>query len=77
MKYTAYFFAGIVNDCLRLAYVPEIWKISTVVPIEKIKNTTRPEELRPINTLPSDEKILESIVKEQLLRVPKPTRYHY
>ena len=67
MKYTAYFFASIVNDCLRLAYFPEIWKISAVVPIEKIINTTRPEELRSINTLPSDEKILESIVKEQLL----------
>ena len=32
----------------------------------KNKNTTRPEELRPINTLPSDEKILESIVKQLL-----------
>ena len=27
MKYTISFFAGIVNDFLRLAYVPEIWKI--------------------------------------------------
>ena len=38
-----------------------------MVPIEKIRNTTQTEELRKINTLPSDEKILESIVKEQLL----------
>ena len=37
-----------------------------VIPIETNKSTTRPEELRPIYTLPSDEKILESIVKEQL-----------
>ena len=43
MKYTAYFFGDIGND----ANMEDIYS----VPIEKIKNTTRPEELRPINTL--------------------------
>ena len=47
--------------------VPDKWKISTVIPIEKVVNTVKAEEFRPINMLPSYEKVLEIVVKEELL----------
>ena len=37
-----------------------------VTPIEKIRNTIKCEEYRPINTLRTSEKIIEKIVKDQL-----------
>ena len=37
-----------------------------VTPVEKIKNTIKCEEYRPINTLRTCEKIIERIVKDQL-----------
>ncbi|XP_067622537.1 probable RNA-directed DNA polymerase from transposon BS isoform X1 [Eurosta solidaginis] len=45
----------------------DCWKTSVIVPVEKVKGTIKPEEIRPINTLPSDEKIIETVVKNQLL----------
>lgn len=38
-----------------------------MVPIPKIAGTRNAEEFRPINTLPVDEKILETVVKRQLV----------
>ena len=37
-----------------------------VTPIEKIKNTNKCEEYRPINSLKTFEKVLETVVKQQL-----------
>lgn len=37
------------------------------MPILKIAGTRKAEEFRPINTLPVDEKILETLVKRQLM----------
>ena len=36
-----------------------------VTPIEKIKNTNKCEEFRPINLLKPFEKVLETLVKQQ------------
>lgn len=47
--------------------IPEQWKLSNIIPIQKIKNTIKAEEFRPINTLPPDEKIIEKYVKAQLV----------
>ncbi|XP_044598259.1 uncharacterized protein LOC123274623, partial [Cotesia glomerata] len=46
--------------------MPDKWKISTVIPIQKIKDSCKAEDLRPINTLPIMEQILEQLVKDQL-----------
>lgn len=67
IEYTGFFYAQIVNESIRTGSVPHEWKRSTIVPIQKVKNTKKPEELRPINTLPSDEKILETVIKNQLV----------
>lgn len=42
-------------------------KISTVMPIRKIKGTNKCEEFRPINMLPTIEKIFEKIVYKQIV----------
>jgi hypothetical protein len=60
-------FTNMVNDILTTGTFPDIYKVSTVVPIEKVKGTIKCEEFRPINMLLLEEKIIEHIVKEQLL----------
>lgn len=57
---------AVINNSLKLGIVPEDWKISIITPIQKVKNSINVEDLRPINTLPSYEKILEEAVKIQL-----------
>lgn len=67
-EYCGYFINDIVNTSLSKGIVPDEWKISTVTPIPKIKNTMNASQFRPINSLPNDEKIIEKIVKEQLVQ---------
>jgi hypothetical protein len=59
---------AVINDSLESGSFPSCWKTSTIIPIEKKINTTKCSEFRPINTLPSLEKILEKTVKDQLLK---------
>lgn len=58
----------IINESLLTGVFPENWKVATIVPIPKIKQTKKCEEYRPINILPKYEQILEIIVKEQILK---------
>jgi len=57
----------IINKSIEEGHVPEYLKISTVTPIPKINNPVKPEDFRPINNLEVIEKILESVVHEQLV----------
>jgi exonuclease III len=57
----------IINESIITGTVPEKWKVSTVIPIPKVPKTNKSEEFRPINMLPVYEKILECVVKQQLL----------
>lgn len=57
---------NLINKSLDLGFVPSRWKISTITPIQKIKNSIKAEDLRPVNTLPVYEQILERVVKEYL-----------
>lgn len=66
--YCGYFLTQIVNESLETGYFPKTWKIATVVPIPKIANTKNAAEHRGINMLPIDEKVIEIIVKNQLVR---------
>ncbi|XP_074101293.1 uncharacterized protein LOC141528909 [Cotesia typhae] len=56
----------VINNSLKLGIMPDILKISTVIPIQKIKSSYKAEDLRPINTLPIIEQIIEQLVKDQL-----------
>lgn len=58
---------AIVNRSLESGEFPQPWKRTLVIPIPKVPKSTRPEDHRPINILPLYEKVLETIVKEQLL----------
>lgn len=67
LEYTGFFLVNIINESLNTGIVPDKWKLSTITPIQKVKNKKKAEEYRPINTLPPDEKIIEKIVKNQLV----------
>lgn len=56
---------GVINTSLE-STCPEDWKNSLVTPIPKVPGTSKGEEFRPVNQLPTYEKILEGIVKKQL-----------
>lgn len=51
-----------VNTSIRTGVFPDQLKISTVMPIPKVLNTQDACNFRPINTLPTLEKVLERII---------------
>ena len=57
----------LINNSLNTGTFPQNWKKSTVIPIEKKCNTILCEEFRPINMVPSYEKLLEVVVNEQVI----------
>lgn len=64
---TGEYLLEIINESLEAGEFPSGWKESIVVPIPKVAGTTKAEEYRPINMLPIYEKVLEIVVKDQLL----------
>lgn len=67
VEYIGHYLSLIINKSFDNGKFPECWKESTITPIPKMKNTNKCEEFRPINSMPNVEKIIECIVKEQLL----------
>lgn len=57
----------IINESLKKGIFPNVWKISTVVPIPKVDKSVKCTDFRPINMLLTVEKLLETVVKEQLV----------
>lgn len=57
----------IINGSLSTGTFPEEWKESTVIPVPKVQNTKLHSEFRPINTVEVYEKVLEVVVKTQLV----------
>lgn len=53
---------------LEKGLVPKQFKISTIVPVPKVPNTNKLDQLRPINMLPFCEKVLEIVVYNQLIK---------
>ena len=60
------FFVKIINQSLQEGVFPDCLKTSTIIPVPKVANTIKCEEFRPINMLPTWEKVLEKIVYKQL-----------
>ena len=56
----------IINKLLETGIFPDNWKESMVTPIEKIKNTNKCEQFRPMNSLKTFEKVLDTVVKQRL-----------
>lgn len=57
---------AVVNKSLEHGVFPSTWKTSLVIPLPKVAKSKSPADRRPINMLPIYEKVLESVVKEQL-----------
>ena len=57
----------IYNLSLYLGEVPKLWKISFVIPIPKSNTCTTVINFRPISILPTSSKILEKIIKNDLI----------
>ena len=57
---------GIINQSLIEGIFPEDWKKSTIIPIPKVDKPKLPQDTRPINMLPSYEKVLEIIAHHQI-----------
>jgi Reverse transcriptase (RNA-dependent DNA polymerase)/Endonuclease-reverse transcriptase len=65
-KWLAHRLLDIINRSLKEGVVPAMWKVSKIIPVPKIPNTCKAEEIRPINLLPVMEKILEGVVLAQV-----------
>lgn len=61
-------FVDVINVSFQTGIFPNIWKLSTIIPIEKINNTSICSEFRPVNSLPIPEKLLELVAKNQLMK---------
>lgn len=61
------YFVKMINSSLEDGIFPDVWKNSIFVPVPKVRNASTPLQFRPINNLETPEKILEEVVKEQLL----------
>lgn len=59
-------FCDMINTSLKSGIFPNIFKSSTVIPIQKVKNTIKVNELRAINKLKVPEIILEKVARNQL-----------
>lgn len=59
-------FLDVINSSLGCGQCPDKWKSSTISPIPKVPGTIKGEEHRPVNQLPSYEKVMEGVVKIQL-----------
>ena len=58
---------NIINYSITRGVFPTSWKESLFVPIQKVSGTVFANEFRPINKLNIFEKVLETVVKEQLV----------
>lgn len=56
----------LITSSLHTGIFPEDLKESCIVPIQKIKNTKDPSEIRPVNMLMTLSKVLEKVVHHQL-----------
>ena len=62
----------ILNSFIVKDAYPTLWKISRVVPSNKITLPTKPSDYRPISILPALSKVYERIVLKQLLEFIEP-----
>lgn len=67
----------LVNESLRDSKVPDSFKLSTVSMVPKFTRSRTVEDFRPINMLITLEKLLESMVKEELREYIKINRSRY
>lgn len=60
------YLVNIINESVEMGEFPESWKMSTIKPIYKVKNSKNVQNISPVNMLPTYEKVLEKLADEQL-----------
>ena len=58
----------VINQSLERGCFMESWKESLIIPIPKVNGAANAEDFRPVNMLHVLEKVLETVVKEQLVQ---------
>ena len=62
-------YLDLFNQCLKTGIIPDAWKVAEVVAIPKPgKDTTLPENHRPISLTPHSGKIFERIINDRLVQ---------
>lgn len=56
----------LINECISRNIIPNELKISLVTPLPKINEAVKCEDFRPINNLPVIEKIIETVILNQI-----------
>ena len=59
-------FAEIINNSFKFGIFPDCMKQSVIIPVPKMTGTNQAEKIRPINMLPTYEKVIEKLVDNQL-----------
>lgn len=59
---------SVINESLEKGIFPENWKLSYISPTPKVPKPENCEDYRPINKVPIYEKLLETVVKNQLFQ---------
>lgn len=58
---------SVLNRSLSEGEFPTCLKQSVIIPVQKVSNAKTPDKLRPINLLPTIEKVFEKVVSEQFI----------
>ena len=58
----------IINFSLTAQIFPRAWKIANVIPVAKKKNSSLPQDFRPISILPVFSKVYEKFLASQIIR---------
>lgn len=61
-------FLDLINYSLTNGVFPDAFKSSVIIPLQKVKNTIKCNEIRPINRMRIEESILERVVKVQVVK---------
>ena len=56
----------LINECLPLSVIPDLWKVGTITPMPKGKISTKPGDWRPVSVLPYPSKLIEKVVNHQI-----------
>lgn len=67
MPLISHYLLYLVNNIFTTSYFPTGWKLARVVPIKKSGDTMGAADLRPISVLPILSKMMEHLIKEQML----------
>lgn len=65
----------LINFIITTSVFPMAWKVARVVPIPKSRVVHGLDDLRPISILPALSKVVEHLLKEQMLRATMTTIY--